>query len=181
MNVEATKIVGAVLTAMLVTWAIGIIGHGLVTPKRLDQPAYVVTGAEPKATAAAAPAAVEPIGRLLAAASAEAGKALIKPCVACHTFAKGGKNGVGPNLWDVVGGKKARVAGFGYSPGMQAMAQKPGEDGHWGYEQINAFLANPKGYLAGTKMAFAGIRKTEERAHVIAYLRSLADSPKPLP
>lgn len=176
---EINKIVGAGLMAVLVTTVIGYVGNMLVHPKPLKQNAYQVPGVtESKAAggaAAAAPAQIEPIGPLLAAASADTGKNVFKQCTSCHTPDKGGKNGVGPNLWDVVGAAKGHATGFGYSAAIK------GKDGPWDYEALNQFLANPKGYAPGTKMAFAGIRKAEDRAAVIAYLRSLADSPKPLP
>ena len=64
---------------------------------------------------------------------------------------------------------------------MQASAGKPGDDGKWTYENLNGFLANPKGYMSGTLMAFAGLRSAQDRANVIAFLRGQADSPVPLP
>jgi cytochrome c len=82
---------------------------------------------------------------------------------------------VGPNLWDVVGNKQAHIAGFGYSPALQAAG------GTWDYEKMNAFLANPKAAVPGTRMAFAGMRRADDRANLIAYLRTLSDSPRPLP
>jgi cytochrome c len=180
---EFNKIAGAILTALLVTTVIGFLGNGLIHPKRLDKPVVVIEGVEakPDAAAAAAPAALPPVAPLLASANAEAGKAVFKQCAACHTPDKGGRNAVGPNLWDTVGGKKGHTAGFAYSNAMQAAAAKPGEDGQWTYEQLNAFIANPKGVVPGTKMTFAGLRKPEDRANVIAYLRTLSDAPKPLP
>jgi cytochrome c len=183
MNIEVNKIAGAVLTAMLASAVIHQVGNILVHPLRLDKPVYVVQGVETKAeaTAAAPSGPLAPIAPLLAAASADSGKTVAKQCTSCHTYDKGGKGGVGPNLWDVVGGKKAHMAGFNYSSAMQAAAQKAGDDGAWNYEQINAFLANPKTVVPGTKMTFAGLRKPEDRANVIAFLRSLSDQPKPLP
>jgi cytochrome c len=156
----------------------------LVSPRQLDKSVLDIKVAEDAAPAAAAAgpaAALEPIAPLLAAASADAGRALIRNCTSCHSFEKGGRNAVGPNLWDVLGNKKAHIDGFGYSPGLQAMAAKGGDEGAWGYENLNAFLANPKGYLPGTRMAYAGMRRAEDRANLIAYLRTLSDSPKALP
>ena len=180
---EFNKISGALLTALLTTTVIGFLGNALIHPKKLDKPVVVIEGVEAKAdtSAAAAPAALEPIAPLLASANAEAGKNVFKQCAACHTPDKGGRNAVGPNLWDSVGNKKAHTAGYAYSNAMQAASAKGGEDGQWTYEQLNAFLANPKAVVPGTKMTFAGLRKPEDRANIIAYLRTLADSPKPLP
>jgi cytochrome c len=182
---EFNKIAGAILTALLVTTAIGFIGNALIHPIKLEKPAYVVPGVEEKQEAAApsgAPAAaVEPVTPLLASASPEAGKALFKQCATCHNADKGGKNLVGPNLWDVVGRKKASVPGFAYSSAMQAAAQKPGDEGLWTYEEINKFIANPRADIPGTKMTFVGLKKVQDRANVEAFLRLQSDSPKPLP
>lgn len=175
---EFNKIAGALLTALLVTTVIGFLGNALVHPKKLEKAAYVVEGVEAKpeaGAAAAAPAALEPIAPLLAKANADAGKAVFKQCASCHTPDKGGKNGVGPNLYDVVGNQKAHTQSFAYSNAMKA------SEGAWTYEELNAFIANPKGKVPGTKMTFAGLRKAEDRANVIAYIRTLSDSPKPLP
>ncbi len=181
---EFNKVAGAVLTALLVTTVIGFMGNALVHPVKLEKPAYTVPGVEEKQEAApanAAPAAVEPVAPLLASASADAGKAVFKQCQTCHNADKGGKNQVGPNLWDVVGRKKASEPGFSYSNAMQAFAQKSGDAGVWTYEEINKFIANPKADVPGTKMTFVGLKKAQDRANVIAFLRQQADSPKPLP
>jgi cytochrome c len=112
---------------------------------------------------------------LLASADVAKGQAAARKCASCHSFEKGGPNRVGPNLHDVVGRAKAAVPNFSYSA---ALKEKGGE---WSFENINAFLQNPKGYAPGTTMAFAGIGAAAERADILAYLRSLSDSPKPLP
>lgn len=180
---EFNKIAGALLTALLTTTVIGFLGNALIHPRKLEKPVVVIEGVEAKAdtATAAAPAVVEPIAPLLRSANADAGKNVFKQCAACHTPDKGGRNTVGPNLWDSVGNKKAHTNGYAYSNAMQAASAKPAEDGQWTYEQLNAFLANPKAVVPGTKMTFAGLRKPEDRANVIVYLRSLSDAPKPLP
>jgi cytochrome c len=109
---------------------------------------------------------------MLASASAEAGKKVTKKCAACHSFTKGGPNKVGPNLWNVVGGKPASAAGYKYSGAMKNMVA------NWDFEELNKFLYKPKAYLKGTKMSFSGLKKMGDRAAVIAYLTSLSDSPK---
>lgn len=110
---------------------------------------------------------------MLASATAEAGKKVSKKCAACHSFTKGGPNKVGPNLWNIVGGKAASVAGYKYSGAMKDMAA------NWEFEELNKFLFKPKAYLKGTKMSFAGLKKSSDRAAIIAYLTALSDSPKP--
>lgn len=112
---------------------------------------------------------------LLASASAEAGVRTFKKCKSCHSTEKGGKNKVGPNLWDVVGRPKASAPGFKYSGALSGLG------GVWTYEDLDAFLTKPKSFAKGNKMTFAGLKKAADRAAVIAHLRSLSDQPKPLP
>jgi cytochrome c len=181
---EFNKIAGAFLAALLTATIIGYVGNFLVHAKPLPKNVFVVQVAEKAGgtqTAAAAPVAVEPIAPLLKTANADAGKNVFKQCAACHTPDKGGKNGVGPNQWDVIGRKLGSHEGFNYSPAMKAAGEKPGDEGVWTYEHLNAFIANPKAVVPGTRMAYAGLRKPEDRANLIAYLRTLADAPKPLP
>ena len=118
---------------------------------------------------------VSPLAALLARADPERGKNVAKKCVACHTVNRGGKKKLGPNLWGVVGAKQAAREGFKYS---RAFA---GLDGAWGYAELDAFLASPKTYAPGTRMGFPGVKKPADRADLIAYLRTLADTPPPLP
>jgi cytochrome c len=107
--------------------------------------------------------------------SEEAGQRLFKQCAACHTANDGGKNGIGPNLWNIVGRGKGAVDGFKYS---SAMTDKGGD---WTYDDIAHFIHDPKNWLKGTKMAFRGLKKEEDVAAMLMYLRSLSSDPKPLP
>jgi cytochrome c len=172
------KILGAVLGAMILAMVSGIIASNLVKPRRLEQPVYTVAAEPSKAEAAAGEAAAgpEPIGPLLAAASPDAGKAKAKPCTACHTFDKGGKNGIGPNLYDVIDEPVAEGHnGYAFSPALQA---HKGEK--WTVDDLNKWLFNPKAFANGTKMTFPGMRNAKDRADVIAFLNTLSDQPKPL-
>jgi cytochrome c len=172
MSVFDYRIPGAMLLAVLVVFVIGKIGNNLVSPRH----AAVGHGAEAtSARTPAAPAPVEPVSPLLAQASIENGQTVAKKCAACHTFDKGGKNGVGPNLWNVVNAGRGHIQGFAYSNHLK------GKEGGWSYESLNAWLANPKQYIPGSKMVFAGLPKANERADVIAYLRTRADQPAALP
>ncbi len=178
-DLELNKLFAAPLVAGVVFMGAGFIGELIVHPTRLAQPAIAIGGGAAQPTAAAAPAAprLEPIGPLLAAASADNGRTLVqRQCASCHTIAEGGRNGVGPNLWNIVGKGHAQVAGFNYSAANRALADKP-----WDFEALNAFIANPAQAMPGTRMAFAGINNPAQRADVILFLRSLSPRPVALP
>jgi cytochrome c len=178
MSLEANKAFAAVLTAGIAFMVAGFIGQQVVHPKKLEKVAITIEGVPDAsgAPAAAAPAIPE-IAPLLAAANVDNGRQIAgRLCSACHTFEEGGPNKVGPNLYGVVGGSHAHKGDFNYSPPMAALHDKP-----WSYEDLNHFLAGPARYVRGTRMAFSGISNVGQRADVIAYLRSLAASPQPLP
>lgn len=174
---EFNKIFAAFLIAGIVAMLGGFVSRQFVHAEPLAKEAYPIEAIEISAGGAgtAAPAGPEPILALLATANLEQGQKLAKACAACHVFDKGGPNRVGPGLWNVVGAEKAKHAGFSYS---SALTEKGGK---WTYADLNHFLWKPKDFVSGTKMTFAGIKKPEDRAAVIAWLRTLADSPVPLP
>jgi len=174
---EVNKIAGAVLSMALLAMCVGMFSGVLVSPKPAVKPGYELadnTGAAPAAAPAAAEKA-EPIAKRLASADVAKGETAAKVCASCHQFGKDGKNTTGPALYGIVNRAKGGVAGFKYSAGMA------GKGGNWDYEALDEFLANPKGYVAGTAMVFAGIPRADVRANVVAYLRSLADTPAPMP
>ena len=174
---ELNKILGAVLGTCLVLLVTSFTASALFSPQMPAKPGFAIAvkaEAEGGAKEAAA-APSEPIEKLLQTASVEKGAAAAKKCQACHTFAKGEKNGVGPNLYGVVGDKKGEGRGFNFSAAMK------GKGGTWTIDDLNQFINSPKGFVPGTAMGFAGIQKDSERADVIAYLNSLSDSPAPLP
>jgi cytochrome c len=176
MSLEFNKAAAAVLTAGITFMVAGVVGGLVVHPPRLHEAAIATGDAPPPQAAPAAPAA-EPIGPLLASADVDAGRQQAQRlCASCHTFTQGGNNGVGPNLYGVVGGPHAHVPGFNYSASMRGMSDKP-----WDYEALSAFLQRPSAAVPGTRMAFAGISNAQQRANVIAYLRTLDANPKPLP
>lgn len=145
---------------------------------RLQKGEIVIAAAPADTSAAAKPAApkvVLDLGTLLASADVDAGKKVSRKCISCHTFDQGGRNAVGPNLYGVVGSAKARLTNFKYSSAMQ------GAGGDWSFEALNDYLRKPSAYIKGTRMAFAGIRKDADRANLLAYLRSMADSPAAMP
>ena len=178
MNIETNKIAGAVFGSLLFVVGVNVIAGGLFAPHKPAVPGYDLPAPEEAAAGGgAAPAEPEqPLPVLLASADPAKGQSSAKKCAACHTFEKGGPNRVGPNLYGIVGEKKGEgKAGFNFSAAMK------GKGGEWTFEDLNKFISNPKGFIPGTAMGFAGIQKDSERADVIAYLRTLSDKPVPLP
>jgi cytochrome c len=172
------KWAGAILSALLMMFGLRTLVHemrheGPPTKAGYEVASLVEGGvpAEPAPPAVAEP----PIAELLKVADAGVGQAQVKACQACHSFEKGCPNKVGPHLWGVVNRPVGSSEGFSYSEALKAYG------GNWDYAKLNEFLTNPKLAVKGTKMAYAGIKKGEDRAAVIAYLRSLADTPAPLP
>ena len=173
---ELNKILGALLFTVLCLLALNMTADALFHPVKPAKPGFVIAvKASTGDHKAAAKEPEKPIAVLLASASADKGKTAAKKCAACHTFGKGEPNKVGPNLWGIVGRKVAAHEGFDYSSAMKA------KGGDWSFEDLNKYLQNPKAVVPGTKMAFAGIPRDSERADLIDYLHTLADSPLPLP
>jgi cytochrome c len=168
-----TKAVGAVCGSLLVFLLAGWAGDSLYTVghggghgegEEIAQAYSIDTGAE-EAPAEGAEEGPD-FATLLASADPAAGEAVFKKCGACHKL--DGSDGVGPHLNGIVDRAKGSVAGFGYSEAMMAMAADT-----WTPENIAAFIENPKGYMPGTKMAFAGLPKAEDRANLVAYLTTV--------
>ena len=177
---ELNKLLGGLLGAAFVVFTIGIVSDSIFASPAPEKAGYAIEVAEEEG-GGGGPAApeIEPIAVRLASADAGAGESVYKKCAACHTADNGGANKVGPNLWDIVNRPIASHEGFSYSGAMQEFAQ----DGTvvWDYQHLDDFLASPKGLVKGTAMGFAGIKKPDERADLIAYLHTLSDNPAPLP
>lgn len=177
------KVAGVLIGAVLAVMAITELGHLLVpshgaheltdenTSYPVDWAAIESGGGE------AEPVEEGPTdyGLLLANADISNGERVARRCAACHTFEQGGSNGVGPNLWGVVGADIATHAGFSYSAALQAL------EGEWTYEALNHFIESPASYAPGTAMSFRGLSDEAQRFDLIAYLHSLSDNPLPFP
>jgi cytochrome c len=183
-SLEFNKALAAVLTAGIVASGAGVVSRMIYHPQIPEENAYKIDMAAVEQAGGEAAEEQEQaasISQLLAAASANveqavaSGQTVAKKCAACHTFEEGGPNKIGPDLWGVVGRDIASVPDFSYS---DALSEK---EGTWDYEKLNEFLTSPRTWAPGTKMTFAGLDKPEDRADVILYLRSLSDSPAPLP
>ncbi len=172
---EWNKIIGWVLAGAIAVLGLSIL-TGFVYPGHApEQKGYIVEGVEHEASEATEEPAEMPISMFMADASISKGEAQFKKCAACHTIAKGGPSGQGPNLYGIVGSKIAHVAGFGYSDAVQ------NHGGTWGFDELSAWLKSPKAFIPGNKMSFAGIGKDKDRADLLAYLNAQSDSPLPMP
>jgi cytochrome c len=176
MNMELNKIAGSVLGTALAVYGLGALGAAVYHTEAPEKPGMLIATAEAEETGGGTAAEAQPLPVLLASASAEKGATVAKTCAACHDFSKGGPNKVGPNMWDIVERPRGSHEAFAYSDGMMSKKGDP-----WTYENLNAFLKAPKEYVAGTKMAFGGIKSDAKRADLLAYLASLSDAPKAFP
>ncbi len=177
-GIEINKIAAAILLAGLIAMVAGTVTEELYKEEPGEKRGYTVEGI---ATASASPAeATEEkpvdITPYLAKADPAAGAQLIGRCMTCHTFEKGKPNGVGPNQYGLVGRKVASADGYTYSDAMKA------KGGSWGFQELSEFLTSPQKAVPGTRMAFAGLKKPEDRAALLVYInKTFSDKPLPIP
>ena len=175
---EINKIVAAVLLVALLVIGIGKLSNVIFYVEKPEKPGYAVevqqASTSTTATATAEDKKVD-IAALMALGDVNAGEKIFKKCAACHSINQGGANKIGPALYNVVGRKIGGVANYKYSKAFVEYGKE------WNFEELNGFLIKPSKWIKGTKMAYAGLRKEEDRASVIKYLNQNSDNPLPLP
>jgi cytochrome c len=176
---EWNKIAGAVLGTLIFILVIKFSTEALFEPEKPIKEAYhvegVVAASTGGATAAPAEEPVPDFGTVLAKADVTAGKTVSAKCEQCHDISKGGPNKIGPELWDIVNRPRATEPGYSYSSAMNS------DHNPWTYEKLFKYLKSPQAVVPGTKMSFAGLRNADDRVNLLAFLRTEADSPAPIP
>ncbi len=175
---EINKIVAAILMVALVIIGIGKISDVIFYVEKPKTPGYSVDIEQTVATSASSSETTEEkidMVALMAMGDLAIGEKVFKKCAACHSIVKGGKNNIGPALYNVVGRKVGVVSDYKYSKALTEYGKE------WTFEELNGYLIKPAKWIKGTKMAFAGLRKEKDRASVILYLNQNSDSPLPLP
>tara|TARA_B100000035_G_C20601604_1_gene379954 strand:- start:1 stop:540 length:540 start_codon:yes stop_codon:yes gene_type:complete len=175
---EINKIVAAILMVALLIIGIGKLTDIIFHVEKPETPGYVVEVEQAVATSSQISESVEEkidIASLMSLGDLATGEKVFKKCAACHSIVKGGKNNIGPALYNVVGRKVGAVSDYKYSKALSEYGKE------WTYEELNGYLIKPAKWIKGTKMAFAGLRKEKDRASVILYLNQNSDNPLPLP
>ena len=171
---EINKIFAAILITVLIVVGISKISNMIFDKEQSDIVAYKVDAPKDSAAQVKSESSLD-LSSFFAAADLAHGEKVFKKCAACHSINKGGKNNIGPALYNVVGRKVGVVADYKYSKALIAY------DKEWSFEELNGYLIKPAKWIKGTKMAFAGLRKESDRASVIKYLNENSDNPLPLP
>ena len=175
---EINKIVAAVLMVALLVIGIGKLSNVIFHVEKPKTPGYAVEVEQTTTVSSSSKTTVEEkidIAALMAMGDIALGEKVFKKCAACHSIIKGGKNNIGPALYNVVGRKTGAVSDYKYSKALASF------DKEWTFEELNGYLIKPAKWIKGTKMAFAGLRKEKDRASVIKYLNQNSDNPVPLP
>ncbi|MDC0240804.1 cytochrome c family protein [Candidatus Pelagibacter sp.] len=175
---EINKIVAAVLMVALLVIGIGKLSNVIFHVEKPKTPGYAVEVEQTTTVSSSTEKAVEEkvdIASLMVMGDIALGEKVFKKCAACHSIVKGGKNNIGPALYNVVGRKTGAVTDYKYSKALASFEKE------WTFEELNGYLIKPAKWIKGTKMAFAGLRKEKDRASVIKYLNQNSDNPVPLP
>ena len=175
---EINKVIAAVLLVALLVIGISKISNVIFHVDKPETPGYAVEVDQVSSASVSSSEQVEKeidIVAIMALGDAVSGQKIFKKCAACHSINKGGKNNIGPALYNVVGRKVGGISDYKYSKALAAY------DKNWNFEELNGFLLKPTKWIKGTKMAYAGLRKEKDRASVIKYLNQNTDNPLPLP
>ena len=175
---ELNKIIAAVLMVALLVIGIGKLSDIIFHVEKPETPGYAVDVVQTITANTTSAETVEEkidIAALMAMGDIAVGEKVFKKCAACHSIVKGGKNNIGPALYNVVGRKIGVVSDYKYSKALSGYGKE------WTFEELNGYLIKPAKWIKGTKMAFAGLRKEKDRASVILFMNSKSSSPKPLP
>ena len=176
---ELNKIVAAVLMVALLVIGIGKLADVIFYVEKPKTPGYVIEVEQAVATSTEKDSVSNEekvdINALMAMGDIATGEKVFKKCAACHSIVKGGKNNIGPALYNVVGRQIGSVSDYKYSKALSEYGKE------WSFEELNGYLIKPAKWIKGTKMAFAGLRKEKDRASVIMYLNQNSDNPLPLP
>ena len=172
---EINKIIAAVLVIFLVVFGIGKISDIIFHVDKPNTSAYKVEVSTVSTNETSNTSQSIDISALLAMGDADHGKSVFKKCSACHSIKKGGKNKIGPALYNVLGRSAAALGDYKYSKALTAYGKS------WTFEEMNNFLIKPQAYIKGTKMAFAGLKKEKDRASIIIFMNQNSDNPLPLP
>ena len=175
---EINKIIAAILLVGLLIIGIGKISNLIFYVEKPEKPGYVVEVEQKNNVSVSLETTVEEkvdIAALLAMGDIATGEKVFKKCAACHSIVKGGKNNIGPALYNVVNRQVGIVSDYKYSKALSGYGK------NWTFEELNGYLIKPAKWIKGTKMAFAGLRKEKDRASVILYLNKNSDKPIPLP
>ena len=176
---ELNKIIAAVLMVALLVIGIGKLADVIFYVEKPKTPSYSIEVEQAVATSAEKVSVSNEekidINALMAMGDIATGEKVFKKCAACHSIVKGGKNNIGPALYNVVGRQIGSVSDYKYSKALSEYGKE------WSFEELNGYLLKPAKWIKGTKMAFAGLRKEKDRASVIMYLNQNSDNPLPLP
>ena len=172
---EINKIIAAIILVIAIIFGLDKVSDSLFHVEKPENPGYKVEAIAQSTNNSSDKAETIDISALMAMGDIDLGKKVFKKCAACHSINEGGGNKIGPALYNVVGRSVGGVADYKYSKSLMTYGKK------WTFEELNGFLIKPATWVKGTKMAFAGLKKEEDRASVIMYMNQNGDNPKPLP
>ena len=175
---EINKIVAAVLMVALLVIGLSKLSKVIFHVDKPETPGYAIDVEQSSVTSSSSIEKIEEkidLAALMAMGDIASGEKIFKKCAACHSIVKGGENKIGPALYNVVGRQAGVLSDYKYSKALIAYKKE------WNFEELNGFLIKPSKWVAGTKMAYAGLRKEKDRASIIKYLNQNSDNPLPLP